>query len=438
MFFILFYFISYYILFTLYISTNTFTTRAIFGGQYSQNGQKIYFKDLYIFDIRQRAWAAIDAPDGPSNRTGHAAATLTSGTATTMFVYGGRDATQFFNDMYAYTFATASWQRLQTTESWPSRLAFAGVTHFVGSKIGFLMAGGAVDTSYRTSSATWAFFVDSDGGGYWMQLSSNSTVSDETTVARIGQALFLSTTSANTAASTAATAATAADASSGVQAYVFGGRSSTGSYSQTALQINVGCSAGWYSADITSQPCKPCSQGSFSSVAGSSNCTSCPNFISTPKAASTSNLMCNICNAEQRYCIHGSCEVKNQQPVCYCDVGWMTAKCSVPWLGIFLGILFAAIILFAVVFKWHFRKHKQQENYGMELQKQLISAEQVHEMAFTIDWSELDFGSDSVVGTGGSGQVRVCVRACVRVFVHFCVLCVRCMRCECVGIVGVN
>lgn len=90
----------------------------LFGGDYF-DGDKVYmYNDLNIFSLKKRQWTRIRAPKGPAPRTFHQSV-LVSRQGGELWVFGGEfsspSQSQFhhYNDLWVFRFATRQWQKIQ-------------------------------------------------------------------------------------------------------------------------------------------------------------------------------------------------------------------------------------------------------------------------------------------------------------------------------------
>jgi hypothetical protein len=81
-----------------------------------------------------------------------------------------------------------------------------------------------------------------------------------------------------------------------------------------------GCPSGTTSINLRSQMCYSCPKGSYSPMPRS-NCSKCPDGLTTAAARSTAQAQCSQCTPG--YCKHGSCSVTSQlTPSCLCKDGF--------------------------------------------------------------------------------------------------------------------
>lgn len=88
----------------------------LFGGEFASptQSQFYHFKDLWVFHIATKKWEKINAPGGPSARSGHRMVHMKK----QLFVFGGfhdnlRDY-KYFNDVYCFNLETYSWVKIET------------------------------------------------------------------------------------------------------------------------------------------------------------------------------------------------------------------------------------------------------------------------------------------------------------------------------------
>lgn len=89
----------------------------IFGGEFASptQSQFYHYKDLWLFHLKEKAWEKINAPGGPSARSGHRMVQLKK----QLIVFGGfhdniRDY-KYFNDAFAFNLDTYTWTQLVTS-----------------------------------------------------------------------------------------------------------------------------------------------------------------------------------------------------------------------------------------------------------------------------------------------------------------------------------
>ena len=114
-----------------------------------------------------------------------------------------------------------------------------------------------------------------------------------------------------------------------------------------------GCPPGTTSTDLRTHMCSDCPKG-FYSPTPRSNCSACPDGLTTSKAHSTDQQQCNQCLPD--YCRHGSCTVTPQilTPRCTCKGGYTrdaNGLCTIPsYYYIGASACVAGIALLVLVF----------------------------------------------------------------------------------------
>lgn len=71
--------------------------------------EECIFNDLFSFDIVSAVWEFYDLSDSPSERTDHSVVIYND----EMFVYGGRDETKIYSDLYKFNFSKMKWTQLE-------------------------------------------------------------------------------------------------------------------------------------------------------------------------------------------------------------------------------------------------------------------------------------------------------------------------------------
>jgi len=82
-----------------------------------------YFNDLFCFDIVEAKWQFHEVLDPPSQRTDHTLIQHGNG----MYLYGGRDETRIFSDLYKFDFDNFTWIQLENNIEEP-RMRFGHTT----------------------------------------------------------------------------------------------------------------------------------------------------------------------------------------------------------------------------------------------------------------------------------------------------------------------
>nr|XP_022920971.1 kelch domain-containing protein 4-like [Onthophagus taurus] len=94
----------------------------IFGGEFSSptQSQFYHYRDLWLFNLSAKTWEKIQAPNGPSARSGHRMVYHKK----MIFVFGGfhdnlRDY-KYFNDLFCFNTETYSWHKIEAPGSVPN------------------------------------------------------------------------------------------------------------------------------------------------------------------------------------------------------------------------------------------------------------------------------------------------------------------------------
>ncbi|CAD5117128.1 DgyrCDS5936 [Dimorphilus gyrociliatus] len=94
----------------------------IFGGEFTSptQSQFYHYRDLWMFQIKERKWQKIDAPKAPSSRSGHRMILCKRN----IFVFGGfhdngRDY-KYFNDLHMFNVDNYTWTKIDTCGIPPS------------------------------------------------------------------------------------------------------------------------------------------------------------------------------------------------------------------------------------------------------------------------------------------------------------------------------
>ncbi|KAL3860433.1 hypothetical protein ACJMK2_010557 [Sinanodonta woodiana] len=94
----------------------------IFGGEFASptQAQFYHYKDLWVYHIKTRKWEKIDAPGGPSARSGHRMVNCKK----QLIVFGGFHDNirnyKYFNDVYAFNLETYTWTKINPSGNGPA------------------------------------------------------------------------------------------------------------------------------------------------------------------------------------------------------------------------------------------------------------------------------------------------------------------------------
>ncbi|XP_063698375.1 kelch domain-containing protein 4 [Culicoides brevitarsis] len=94
----------------------------LFGGEYQSPSQIqiIHFKDLWVYRLKTKVWEKVNAPNGPTARSGHRMVASKK----KLFVFGGfydNNATyKYYNDLFVFSLETYTWLNIQVSGNAPS------------------------------------------------------------------------------------------------------------------------------------------------------------------------------------------------------------------------------------------------------------------------------------------------------------------------------
>jgi len=92
----------------------------VFGGE---DGQEKYTNDLWRYDLKGQKWAQVQVSgDRPSPRSSHAAVVVGDDDEEdgVMYVFGGDDGRQRFQDLYAFSFVSQQWKKIEAKGEIPA------------------------------------------------------------------------------------------------------------------------------------------------------------------------------------------------------------------------------------------------------------------------------------------------------------------------------
>lgn len=114
----------------------------LFGGEYASPSQSqfYHYRDLWVYHMKDKKWDKIQAPSGPSGRSGHRMVTSKK----KIFVFGGfhdnlRDY-KYFNDIHCFDLETYKWVSLDVKGNPPAARSGCCMVALPDGKI--LVAGG--------------------------------------------------------------------------------------------------------------------------------------------------------------------------------------------------------------------------------------------------------------------------------------------------------
>ncbi|XP_058066845.1 kelch domain-containing protein 4 [Anopheles bellator] len=91
----------------------------IFGGEYASPSQLqfYHYRDLWVYRMSSKQWEKLNAPNGPSARSGHRMVASRK----KLFVFGGfhdnNASYRYFNDLYAFSLENYVWTKIETSGS---------------------------------------------------------------------------------------------------------------------------------------------------------------------------------------------------------------------------------------------------------------------------------------------------------------------------------
>ncbi|XP_041375577.1 kelch domain-containing protein 4-like [Gigantopelta aegis] len=93
----------------------------IFGGEFSSHSQLqfYHYKDLWVLHLKEKRWEKINAPGGPTSRSGHRMVAVKK----QLIIFGGfhdniRDY-KYYNDVYAFNVESYTWTKLDVSGTPP-------------------------------------------------------------------------------------------------------------------------------------------------------------------------------------------------------------------------------------------------------------------------------------------------------------------------------
>jgi N-acetylneuraminic acid mutarotase len=121
----------------------------LFAGEYASPSQLqfLHFRDLWKFSLSTKRWEKLNAPQGPSARSGHRCVLLKK----KIYLFGGfhdnNNSYQYFNDLWCFSLETYSWTKVETTGTSPS--ARSGVVMGTTEDGKIIIYGGYTKTSAK-------------------------------------------------------------------------------------------------------------------------------------------------------------------------------------------------------------------------------------------------------------------------------------------------
>jgi hypothetical protein len=118
------------------------------------------------------------------------------------------------------------------------------------------------------------------------------------------------------------------------------------------IVLQMGCNAGSFAANFSTDPCVLCPVGTYVGSPGNSVCTPCPNGTTTAAEGSLALTACTLC--AQGQCDHGECTVESigssYVMQCKCSFGWYGRSCQSNAFGIAVGVTLVIGIILLLVF----------------------------------------------------------------------------------------
>ena len=371
------------------LSSYNRTTAILFGGRYKHprchNCWEV-LNDLWMlkYDDETLEWIRIHnnslTRHYPSARMRHAMVVI----GTWIYVFGGNDISgQVLNDLWKYDILRDLWVVVETANVKPVTHSsyWRSLATTVGNQM--IMTLGCYDTdsdpadkcNITQPQETWLYSPENN---IWMRISSTSTLS-VIFGARSGPSTPLI---CNRGSLILINALNTLD-----KARIY--------------YMTFACPKGYYSNNITSEPCRPCPTGKYSNTQRD-NCQNCPDKLTTAFPGMHSVYQCSQC--EKRYCTYGKCLVAHNgsdipEPKCECTFGFTGGHCNYPTyyllaLGIVIVVTVALLLLVSLV---NAAKRKQLRERKLRSQvDELLSAWQIgHEEISLLER----------VGSGASGKV---------------------------------
>ncbi|KFB48393.1 AGAP005007-PA-like protein [Anopheles sinensis] len=93
----------------------------LFGGEYASPSQLqfYHYRDLWVYRMAKKQWEKLNAPNGPSARSGHRMVV----TRKKLFVFGGfhdnNASYRYFNDLYAFSLENYTWTKIEPAGTAP-------------------------------------------------------------------------------------------------------------------------------------------------------------------------------------------------------------------------------------------------------------------------------------------------------------------------------
>lgn len=145
----------------------------VFGGNVSEEGLTLTGTDeLHALDLATGAWTRIDAAGAPEPRLWHGGVAMGG----KLYVFGGTpefDPPAFYDDMYAFDFATDTWTELHAGGAGAPADRFGGEIFADPARNRIVLLAGHWFENPGNANDTWAFDVGTDT---WTQLTPGDTL----------------------------------------------------------------------------------------------------------------------------------------------------------------------------------------------------------------------------------------------------------------------
>ncbi|ROT72898.1 putative kelch domain-containing protein 4 [Penaeus vannamei] len=121
----------------------------LFGGEYFNGSKTFMFNDLFFYTIKQDRWIQVRSPGGPTPRSAHQAVALSQGGGQ-LWIFGGEFTSQsqsqfhHFRDLWVFHFKTKTWEKIQA----PGGPSARSGHRMVALKKNLIVFGGFHDNSF--------------------------------------------------------------------------------------------------------------------------------------------------------------------------------------------------------------------------------------------------------------------------------------------------